>query len=125
MAREALIPLSEDERTRLSTALDAIDREYGILTEPAKAYYSGSRCSQLLGVYVDIHGHIWPCVARTRLDEGQQTNIPLGSIREGVLPSEVWSRSLTMDRIRRIYDGTCPLQAAVLRVDSQRSGDAT
>ena len=60
-----LMPPTNDQKYVLYNELKRIDEvEFGILHDEFPAYYSGIPCTQMLGLYVDIHGDIWPCVAK-------------------------------------------------------------
>jgi molybdenum cofactor biosynthesis enzyme MoaA len=128
-ARHALRPLRADQREWLQSALEEVDKELGIVHLGAKAYFGGGGCTQLLGVYVDIEGRIWPCVARSRTD--RKTTLPLGWLRKGDKPSDVWRRSGYLQRLRSEYTGACPYKAPLrhagwesLPVSTSRKMDA-
>lgn len=110
---QLLQPLSSQERDALHAELVHIDREFGIHHQSHPAYYCGAGCTQILGLYVDIVGNIWPCVARTRRGEGAEERKPLGSIREGILPSQIWRGHPYMHSIRVDYDGGCPYKRPI------------
>jgi MoaA/NifB/PqqE/SkfB family radical SAM enzyme len=105
-ATELLQPLSGGQRCRLLAELVAIDREYGIEHQGERAYFGGGRCTQLLGVYIDIVGRIWACVARSR-GAGVDA-LPLGSVRAGDKASTVWRNEPYLKWIRSTYTGACP-----------------
>jgi hypothetical protein len=58
-------------------------------------------------LYVDILGHIWPCVARQWRDQSVQVT-PIGSWRNGERPSELWRSHPYMRHLRETYSGACP-----------------
>jgi MoaA/NifB/PqqE/SkfB family radical SAM enzyme len=106
---DLLQPLSADERRKLYEGLAEIDRsEFGIKRPLASAYYGGGTCTQILGLYVDIQGDIWPCVARSQVAAGILSPGWLGNVRNGDLPSEIWRSHPYMRAIRERYDGGCP-----------------
>jgi hypothetical protein len=105
---ELLAPPQLEDRIALDQELRIIDRRYGISRSYRYAYYGGGICTQILGLYVDIEGNIWPCVARKTVWQGKNSDTPLGSIRSGDLPSAVWRGHAYMDHIRRSFDGGCP-----------------
>jgi molybdenum cofactor biosynthesis enzyme MoaA len=130
-----LQPLSAEERSAIYESLCSIDtHEFGIAHHACPAYYSGSPCTQQLGLYVDIHGYIWPCVARSlRSPNGQGVAGSLGNVREGVRASEVWRDHPYLRHIRTAYNGHCPyklpFQPAAdpgsLQVESYHSSGST
>lgn len=109
-AAQLLAPISDQQRSDLTAQLAHIDERHGILRGPvhAHAYYGGGICSQILGVYVDIEGNIWPCVARKTRHNGNVLTSPLGNVRGGDLPSAIWQKHQYMRRIREDFDGGCP-----------------
>jgi MoaA/NifB/PqqE/SkfB family radical SAM enzyme len=110
IAAEALRPLDPVDRDWLLRTISDIDSVHGIANKAPKAYFGGGGCTQLLGLYVDIQGLVWPCVARTRLGERGGERLPLGSIRNGDLPSVIWRSSTYLERLRQIYTGECPIK---------------
>ena len=107
--KDILNPLTDKEKKELYTALSKIDEaEFCVERKNIhSAYYSGAACTQLLGLYVDIHGNIWPCVARAYQTQGGLVYQPLGSVRNGDLPSLIWRSNQRMGEVRAIYNGTC------------------
>ena len=110
-ARRSLVPLSQPDRERLLRDLATVDRQYGIEYRGPRAYFGGGPCSQLLGVYVDIQGSIWACVARSRGAGGDAR--PLGSIKSGDTASSIWRTSPYMRSIRSTYTGGCPYKPSL------------
>lgn len=111
--RETLQPPSPEERQQLYAELLQIDtQEFGINRQDKTAYYSGGSCSQLMGVYVDIRGDIWPCVARARKQRNKLSFNPLGNIRQGDNPSSIWKYNPYMRHIRETYTGACPYKSS-------------
>lgn len=114
-ARAALIPLSDQQRRELSESLANIDAGFGIQRAREFAYYGGGTCTQLLGVYVDVEGKIWPCVAKMQLGLG---DTPLGSVHDGDLPSQIWRSSECLRSIRDSYTGGCPYKESLVQIGS-------
>ena len=110
-AAKLLQPLAPDERVELVGKLADVDRKYGIERPGCFAYFGGGICSQILGLYVDIEGNIWPCVARKKIEGAQFTNGLLGNTRRGDLPSKVWKEDPYINTIRIGFDGGCPYKA--------------
>lgn len=108
---ELLAPPQAAERILLDRELRIIDQRYGIGRSGHYAYYGGGSCTQILGLYVDIAGNIWPCVARRMLWQDGISDAPLGNIRSGVLPSVVWGSHPYMKHIRQSFDGACPYKS--------------
>lgn len=108
---ELLQPLDAPQRFALRNSLKAVDKSFGIVSQGQCAYYSGAACTQTLGVYVDILGNIWPCVARQQLGIGR---VPLGSIRTGDRPSAIWKQHPTLARIRGGFTGHCPYKPGLV-----------
>lgn len=106
IAEEALRPISSVERSGLVQTLRQIDDHHGIVQAGERAYFGGGPCTQLLGVYVDFQGQVWPCVAKRRLLE--PFDKPIGSIRSGDKPSDAWRRSPYLQWLRDSYTGACP-----------------
>jgi|GEM_PF-1445928 len=109
IAGAALQPLTTQQRADLRASLQEIDAQMGIVQHTAAAYYGGGACTQILGVYVDVEGNVWPCVARTTLHG--PADQPLGNIRTGTTPSTAWRTSEYLSWIRRTYSGACPYKA--------------
>ena len=110
MVAELLQPLQPQQRITLRNSLKNVDKSFGIVSQGQCAYFSGAACTQTLGVYVDILGNIWPCVAKQQLGIGR---IPLGSIRSGDKPSAIWKQHPTLTRIRDGFSGNCPYKTAL------------
>lgn len=133
LAQRTLRPLSPQERADLVRELAEIDlREFQIAREAIPAYYGGAICTQLLGLYVDIRGNIWPCVARSRRTaSGALAAGFLGNVRAGDKPSEIWRTHEYMDRLRKEFTGACPYKPelvpleTVRLVQNRRSNDVT
>jgi MoaA/NifB/PqqE/SkfB family radical SAM enzyme len=108
---ELLQPISASERLWLAAQLAAIDKRHGIGRNSNFAYYGGGICTQILGLYIDIEGNIWPCVARKRREGSVLVGGLLGNVRRGDLPSRVWKEHPYMTELRRGFDGGCPYKA--------------
>jgi MoaA/NifB/PqqE/SkfB family radical SAM enzyme len=113
VAERALVPLTAEERESLLVSLAIIDAEFGIAQKAVRAYYGGGPCTQILGLYVDAEGMIWPCVAKHRLFG--PANEPLGFIRKGDKASKIWKESPYLAWIREHYTGACPYKSPLLR----------
>lgn len=122
-ASEALEPLTQTDRVWLSAQMGGIHRELGLDTGGPCAYHGGEVCTQLLGVYVDISGNIWPCVARTALQDGALVPGRLGNIRDGDHPSKVWRSHVYMAALRARFDGSCPYKPAIPGVADGQAGE--
>jgi MoaA/NifB/PqqE/SkfB family radical SAM enzyme len=106
---EILNPLSSDERHNLVVQLGRLDLGNAIQYAAKFAYYGGGICTQILGLYVDIEGNIWPCVAKEkRTDLGSNASGLLGNVRNGDRPSSIWRNNEYMGKIRAAFDGGCP-----------------
>jgi MoaA/NifB/PqqE/SkfB family radical SAM enzyme len=111
---QLLQPISAAERTELLTRLAEIDSRSGFGQRPdAFAYFGGGICTQIIGLYIDIEGNIWPCVARKKRVRNTFENGWLGNVRDGHNPSEVWGNDPYMKLIRRNFTGGCPYKAAL------------
>jgi len=108
---QLLAPPGPQERAQLDHELRVIDQRYAVARPPHYAYYGGGICTQILGLYVDINGSIWPCVARKMVWQGKISDSPLGNVRRGDLPSAVWRNHAYMHHIRRSFDGGCPYKS--------------
>lgn len=113
---KALDPLTQEDRLWLATQLGGIRRELGLDAGGPCAYYGGGVCTQLLGVYVDISGNIWPCVARTALEDAGLAPARLGNVRQGDLPSTLWRSHPYMAFVRARFDGSCPYKPSIPEV---------
>jgi MoaA/NifB/PqqE/SkfB family radical SAM enzyme len=104
--------LTPSERRTLFDDLRRIDENFGVQRRGCSAYFSGARCTQILGVYVDIEGNIWPCVAKTQLVAGGGVSRqPLGNVRAGDSIPDVWRQHQYLVSLRRDFDGSCPYKA--------------
>ena len=110
-ASDLLEAISSEERTKLVADLASIDARLGIPRAQDYAYYGGGICTQILGLYIDIEGNIWPCVARKVSYRGGASAIPLGNVRQGDLPSKIWKNNEYMRHIRAQFSGGCPYKS--------------
>jgi len=110
---DVLSPITNQQRAEINRTLALIDERYGVERRKHCAYYSGGICTQLLGVYVDIEGNIWPCVARKSEYRGKLSSKALGNVRGGDLPSAVWRDHEYMEHIRRSFSGECPYKPSL------------
>jgi MoaA/NifB/PqqE/SkfB family radical SAM enzyme len=103
-----LQPLSAEQKVALKAKLREIDLKHNIDHPEICSYYGGGICSQLLGLYVDIEGNIWPCVARSQILGEALVATPLGNTRKGDIPSTIWANHPYLRWIRDNYNGGCP-----------------
>lgn len=104
-----LKPIKNDTRNKLLTEIKGIDKaNYHISYNNQFAYYGGGICTQILGLYIDIEGDIYPCVARKRKNGNKLLDGKLGSFRKGDLPSKLWAEDKYMRSIRKNFNGGCP-----------------
>ena len=115
-----LQPITDSERERLVGSMAAIDSRLGIDRPPHFAYLGGGICTQILGLYIDILGNLWPCVARKQRIGTALSSGLLGNTRAGSLPSSIWKSDPYISTIRRSFDGGCPYKPSLVPVDSIR-----
>lgn len=105
---DLLQPITSDQRLELFRKLAEIDLRFEIRRNGACAYYGGGICTQILGLYIDIQGNVWPCVARSqRTSNGMEGGL-LGNIRNGESPAEIWKQHPYIRAIRQHFNGGCP-----------------
>jgi len=101
-------PLNNIERAGLYKELKKIDRkEYKISHDKNPAYYSGVSCRQRIGLYVDILGDIWPCVAKSNEIGLDGRSFSLGNINNGDFPSWIWKNNGFSKKHLSGYTGGC------------------
>lgn len=110
---ELLLPIDSTDRLVLLRSIEDIDNRFGIKRSSNFAYFGGSICTQVLGLYVDIQGNIWPCVARQKKTEKGFVSGWLGNIRNGDRPSEIWRNNLYLRSIRESFTGGCQFKHAL------------
>ncbi|MGD1091461.1 MAG: radical SAM protein [Bryobacteraceae bacterium] len=119
-----LQPISAAERVELCAKLSEIDRAFGIERAHACAYFGGAICTQIIGLYIDIEGNIWPCVARKKWLGDTLSDGRLGNVRENDKPSVIWKNDPYMKLIRQNFTGGCPYKAPLVasldRPDAER-----
>jgi len=103
-----LQPISGKQRLELLNKLDSIDNKYGISRAGCFSYFGGAKCTQILGLYIDIEGNIWPCIARKKKLNGHLQNGLMGNVRERIKPSEIWRYNNYLKHLRANYNGGCP-----------------
>lgn len=103
-----LRPIDSEERNELLRQIEMIDNELGIDRSDCIAYYGGGICTQLLGLYIDIEGNVWPCVARKKKVGAELTNGLLGNVRRGDMPSSIWRQDAYIHQLLHNYNGGCP-----------------
>lgn len=113
LAEKLLQPLTQSERVWLRNQLQGIDREFGIEHAGCPSYYGGGICTQQIGLYVDIEGNIWPCVARGIMHKGVMQNGLLGNVRNGDSIETIWNTHPYLKKIRSNFNGSCPYKAVL------------
>lgn len=113
-AAELMLPIDSTDRVVLLRSIEAIDKRLGINRPDQIAYFGGSICTQILGLYVDIQGNIWPCVAKQKRTENGFESGWLGNIRNGARPSEIWRNNSYLKKIRNEFSGSCPFKPPLL-----------
>lgn len=103
-----LQPINHAQRTGLLKDLESIDKGFGIERPKEFAYFGGGICTQILGLYVDIEGNIWPCVARKQKSKNGFSDGLLGNVRNGDKSSQIWRDNYYMKQIRKSFSGGCP-----------------
>ena len=113
LIRKILVPLTFEQKISVRNKITHFDISLGIPHSGCAAYYSGGTCTQILAVYVDIVGNVWPCVARSKRAGGfnDLTDGLLGNIRNGNSICTIWNTDPYLERIRAQYDGGCPYKA--------------
>lgn len=121
LAIDRFQPLTGTDRTRLLRDLAEIDHivdEDGPIMRPHRfAYFGGSLCTQIVGLYIDILGNIWPCVARSMHSAGTMGSGLLGNVRRGDKPTDIWLNHPYMQQLRDNFTGGCPYKPE-LRMDA-------
>lgn len=112
-ARDLLQPLSFEEKIWLRKELKSIDLEFSVTHSSCPSYYGGGICTQQIGMYVDIEGNIWPCVARGIMQGGKISNGLLGNIRKGDNVIDIWNSHPYLVQIRQNFDGSCPYKTSL------------
>lgn len=112
---QILKPISKQERSSILKQLKSINKDFGIKDNGIRAYYGGGVCTQILGLYIDISGNVWPCVARKIGTESGFIEKPLGNIRTSTSLSQLWLEHPYMIELRRAFDGHCPYKSKLIR----------
>jgi MoaA/NifB/PqqE/SkfB family radical SAM enzyme len=102
-----LQPINNEQRAALSKSLEVIDKQFGIERLSNFAYFGGGICTQTLGLYIDIDGNIWPCVARKQKKGIIFEKGLLGNIRSGDKPSVIWRNHEYLKVVRSAFSGGC------------------
>ncbi len=102
-----LQPLSSSQKAVLMREILKIDSSFDITQYSRCAYYGGAKCTQILGLYIDITGNIYPCVAKKMVKNKVLQNGLLGNFRNGDLPSKIWNSHSYLESIRNQYTGEC------------------
>lgn len=103
-----LQPITTEERFWLITQLGLIDNKFGIQRDGCFAYFGGSICTQIMGLYIDIEGNIWPCIARKKSADNQLINGLLGNIRQRDSVKKIWQEDSYIRNLRITFNGGCP-----------------
>lgn len=109
---QVLQPVSRSDRTSTVSKLVSLDAMLGVGRAESFAYYGGGSCTQQLGLYIDIEGRIWPCVARKQVVNGTLLEQPLGNVRDGDRPSNVWKTHSYLAEVRTSFTGGCPYKTS-------------
>lgn len=108
-----LEPVAKEPKKQLLKNIQEFDARLGIIKNTNCAYYGGGICTQILGLYVDIKGDIYPCVARKKREGRSLSNGLLGNIAQDSL-LDIWRQSSYMQGIREHYNGGCPYKAKLV-----------
>lgn len=119
--KDSLQPLSYEDSIWLLKQNKEIDKNFNIIWNDVIAYYNGGICPQILGLYVDIIGNIWPCVSRSKRINGINRNGLLGNIKKGDSILNIWSKNQYMQSIRKNFNGGCPYKELVLNINQNLS----
>ncbi len=111
--KKLLVPLDEQDRKWLRMKITEIDKEFGVVHSDCPSYYGGSICTQQIGLYVDIEGNIWPCVARGIMHKGVMQSGLLGNVRNGDSIEKIWNTHSYFEKIRTNFNGSCPYKDAL------------
>ncbi|MBS1624064.1 MAG: radical SAM protein [Bacteroidetes bacterium] len=103
-----LQPIDNKERINLISLLSEIDQNYGIERSGCSAYFGGSICTQILGLYIDIQGNIWPCVARKKQEKNKFSDGLLGNVRKNISIKDIWLFNSYLIQLRKHFNGGCP-----------------
>jgi hypothetical protein len=104
---DLLKPISDHQKKTLNDVLKEIDANYGIKRVDKYSYLGGEICTQMLGLYIDILGNIWPCVARKIVINKKLECGLLGNYRNGDNLLSIWKNNEYLKKIRELYDGSC------------------
>ncbi|MBI2968923.1 MAG: radical SAM protein [Bacteroidetes bacterium] len=107
-AFDLLQPINSEERFWLIKELDSIDNKFGIQRDGCFAYFGGAICTQAFGIYVDIEGKVWPCIARKKKINGQLQNGLLGNVRNNDSVKKIWEENIYIKSMKKNFDGGCP-----------------
>lgn len=117
---DLLRPLSIEESIWLSKQNREIDKQFNISWNDVIAYYNGAMCTQILGLYVDIIGNIWPCVSKSKRIHGTNIHGLLGNVKNGDSIIDVWSKNKYLKYIRENFNGGCPYKDILINLNSMR-----
>lgn len=111
-----LQPIDNNQRIELDKELRRIDSTFGISRSDSYAYFGGGICTQILGLYIDIEGNIWPCVARRQKTAKGFSSGLLGNVRNGDRPSVSWRTHPYIELLRRGFSGDCPYKPQLTKL---------
>lgn len=120
--KESMQALSYEDSIWLLEQNKKTDKNYNIIWNDVIAYYNGGICSQILGLYVDITGNIWPCVSRSKRINNINYNGLLGNIKKGDSIINIWSKDQYMQNIRKNFNGGCPYKELVINMNQNLTG---
>lgn len=111
---DLLQPITSNQRQQLLRQLAQIDERFEIKRIGPCAYFGGGICTQILGLYIDIEGNIWPCVARNKRTPSGFENGLLGNVRNGESAAKIWKQHAYLKTLRRQFNGGCPYKQALI-----------
>ena len=103
-----LIPITNGRRKDLLKDIESIDKSFNVNRDDHIAYYGGGKCTQQLGLYIDIEGNIYPCVARKIINNHKKYDGKLGNYRAGDSITDIWNNHDYIKIVRKEYNGGCP-----------------
>lgn len=115
--KNLLHPITNETRRILLQKIYGVDSQLNIKYNSHCAYYGGGICTQILGLYIDIEGNMWPCVARKIKENDKYIEKSLGNFRKGVKPSVIWQKNKYMKYIRSTYNGGCPYKNELHKIN--------
>lgn len=108
--------LNSSEKKYIKTQIELIDKNFNIKKNNSCSYYGGGICTQILGMYVDITGNIYPCVARSKIKNNQLISYNYGNIRDGLDLKNIWFNDEYLINLRNNFDGGCPYKQNIAEI---------